>query len=65
VQAVPDEVVRRRLYARIAEQAEPDEDRKKIAAKQRQAFKRNIADAIKAVMLMAGERNGERLLWLP
>jgi hypothetical protein len=65
VQAVRDELVKDRLYARIAERAAPGEDAGKLAARQRQAFSRDIAAAIKSRMLMAGERNGERLLWLP
>jgi len=65
VRAVADEIVRQRLYARIAEQAAPDEDRAKLAIRKRQAFNRSIADALKSQMLVAGERNGERFLWFP
>ena len=65
VRAVRDEIVKHRLYARIAEQAAPGESAAKLAARQRQAFSRDIAAAIKSRMLIAGERNGERLLWFP
>jgi hypothetical protein len=65
VRAVCDGKIRTRYYARIAEQAEPDEDREKLASRQRKGFKRAIEAALKATMLSAGERNGERLIWLP
>jgi hypothetical protein len=62
---VADNLVRGRYYARIAEQAEPGEDKRTLLERQRKAFKRSIAEAIKAQRLMAAERNGGRLLWLP
>ena len=65
VQAVPDDAVRRRYYARIAEQAAPDEDIRKMAERQRKGFNRSISDALNAKDLMAQERDGTRLLWLP
>lgn len=65
VRAVHDEAIRKKVYARIAEQAQPDEDRKKLEDRQRKAFNRNIADAIKAQRLMAEEREGRRFIWLP
>jgi len=64
VRAVHDDVIRKKVYARIAEQAEPGEDRDKLAERQRRAFNRNVADAIKAVRLMAEERDGRRFIWL-
>jgi hypothetical protein len=65
VRAVADGVVRERYYARIAEQAAPEEEAKKLAARQRQAFNRAIADALKAQRLVAAEHKGGRVLWLP
>jgi hypothetical protein len=65
VRCVADYAARDRYYARIAEQPVPGDDAKKLAARQRQAFNRAIADALKAQRLMAAERNGRRVLWLP
>jgi len=65
VRAVSDDAVRSRYYARIAEQAESGEDAHKMAERQRKAFNRAIASAVKAKDLIAKQRNGERLLWLP
>lgn len=65
VRAVDDREVRDRFFARIAEQAAPEEDAKRLAARQRQAFNRAIAEAIKAQRLAATEHNGRRLVWLP
>jgi hypothetical protein len=64
VRAVTDNVVRARYYSRIAEQAEADEDRKKLANRQRKAFNNAVRDALKAERLFAEERDGKRLLWL-
>jgi hypothetical protein len=57
--------VRRRYYARIAENARPAEDPQKLAVRQRQAFYRAINNALKAVILMACEQDGTRFIWLP
>ncbi len=65
VKVVADEIVRELYYARIAEQAEPGEDRKRLAARQRQSFNRSVADAIKAKRLIAATKDGARILWLP
>jgi hypothetical protein len=65
VRCVADSAARDRYYARIAEQPVPGDDTKKLAARQRQAFNRAIADALKAQRLVAAERNGRRVLWLP
>jgi hypothetical protein len=65
VKAVSDEAVRRRYYVRLAENAKPGEDPQKLADRQRQAFYRAINDALKAVILMACERDGTRFIWLP
>ncbi len=65
VRAVADSIVRDRYYARIAEQAEPDEDKDKIAERRRRAFNRAIAEAIKAQRIFAAEHKGRRVLWLP
>ena len=58
-------MVRARYYARIAEQAELGEDRKKLAERQRKAFNNAVRDALKAERLFAKERDGERYVWLP
>jgi hypothetical protein len=65
VRAVPDRAIRSRYYARIAEQAEPGEDKAALAERQGKAFRRSIKTAIEAKSLHAIERNGERLVWLP
>ena len=65
VRAVADSVVRDAYYGRIAEQAEPDEDPGKLAARRRRAFNRAVAETIKAQRIAAGEDHGRRLLWLP
>lgn len=65
VRGVDDKKARERVYRRIAETAEPGEDADKLAERQRKAFNRSIADAIKAQRLMATERNGRRFVWLP
>ena len=65
LRAVADGTVRDRYYARIAEQAGPDEDEKTLAERRRRAFNRGIADAIKAQRLVAAEHKGGRVLWLP
>ena len=65
IRAVSDEIVREKYYTRIAEQAEPGEDRKRLAARQRQSFNRSVADAIKAKRLVAATKDGARILWLP
>ena len=65
VRGVADDIIRDRFYAQIAEQAAPDEDRSKLAERQRRAFNRTIADALKAERLIARERNGRRFVWLP
>jgi hypothetical protein len=65
VKAVSDDAVRRRYYVRLAENAKPREDPQKLADRQRQAFYRAINDALKALILMACDRDGTRFLWLP
>jgi len=65
VKAVSDEVVRDRYYARIAEKPKPDDTPKKLADRQRQAFNTAIKKNLDAKRLMAADKNGERVLWLP
>jgi hypothetical protein len=65
VRAVAERHVRKRYFDRIAEQAEPDEDKAKLFDRQRQAFKRAIKSAIDAKILFADDQRGERFLWLP
>lgn len=65
VPAVNDEIVRARYYTRIAEQAGPDDEPEKLAERQRKAFNRSLAEAIKAQRVVAAEVIGRRMLWLP
>jgi hypothetical protein len=65
VSAVGDDPIRRRYYARIAETAAPDEDKGKLAERQRKAFNRSIAAALDSKTILACERDGKRLIWLP
>jgi hypothetical protein len=65
VRGVADEHIRTRLYAAIAEKAGPNEEPETLAERQRKAFNRSIADAIKAKRLVAKEHNGKRFIWLP
>lgn len=65
VKAVDDKAIRLRYFARMAEQADDAEDREKLAERQRKAFNRAIADAIKANRIMAQERDNKRLIWIP
>ena len=64
VRAVDDKAIRLRYFARMAEQADDAEDREKLAERQRKAFNRAIADAIKANRIMAQERDNKRLIWI-
>lgn len=63
VKAVSDEIVRERYYARIAEK--PDDTPKKLADRRRQAFNTSIKSNLDAKRLVAGEKAGGRVLWLP
>jgi hypothetical protein len=65
IKAAADSAVRSRYYARIAEQPEPGETPERLAARQRQAFRRAVKAEIEAKRLVAWLRNGERFLWLP
>ncbi len=65
VRGVADSIVRERLYQRIAETSDPSEDMDKVAERQRKAFNRSLADALKAERVMAVERGGRRFVWLP
>jgi hypothetical protein len=65
VRAVAESHIRKRYFDRLAEQAEPDEDKGKLYDRRRQAFRRAIKSAIDAKNLVADDKNGERFLWLP
>jgi hypothetical protein len=65
VHAVADKAIRLRYFARIAEQADTEEDPGKLYERQRKAFNRAIADALKANRIMAKERDNSRLIWIP
>jgi hypothetical protein len=64
VRAVTEEAIRLRYYT-LAEEADPNETPGKLAERQRKSFRRSLNSAIKAVRLIAGERNGKRIVWLP
>jgi hypothetical protein len=63
VRAVADGIVRERLYARIAEQAESGETAGTLAERQRKHFNDAIKATLEAKILGALEQNGERFLW--
>ena len=65
VKVVTEEAIRSRYYARIAEKPLPNETPEKLAQRQRQAFHRSLNAAIKAMRLIATERGGERIIWMP
>lgn len=65
VQAVSEEIVRRRYYDRIAEMPKDGDTPETMAERQRKAFNRAIKANLDAKRLVAGTRNGERVLWLP
>ena len=65
VRAVPDELLRERYYGRIAEKPRPDDTPKKLADRQRQAFNVAVKANLNAKRIVAGSKNGERLIWLP
>lgn len=65
IRGVFDKTVRARYFERIAEQAEPDEDKDKLFDRQRKGFNRAIDGALRSQMLGATEREGERFVWLP
>jgi len=65
VRAVSEDALRKRYYARLAEEADPDEDAGKLAERQRKTFNRALAPAIKAQAIFAREYSGRRFLWLP
>lgn len=65
VKAVSDEIVRERYYRRIAERPRPDDTPKKLADRQRQAFNVAVRANLNAKRIAAGEKNRERVLWLP
>jgi hypothetical protein len=64
VRAVSDEIVRQRLYARIAEQPTPGETPEMLAERQRKTFNREIAKAINAERLAGTPQDGVRFLWI-
>ena len=65
VRAVHDEAVRTRYYARIAEQAAPDELPCALAERQRKAFSRSVKAALDAKDIIARTDDDRRFLWLP
>jgi len=65
VRAVSADIVRERMYLKIAEKADPDEDPVKLAERQRKSFNRGIEAELKAKALLASLFSGDRVLWLP
>jgi putative DNA primase/helicase len=65
VKAVAEDAIRSRYYARLAEKPLPDETPEKLAQRQRKAFRRSLNAALQAMRLVAAEREGERIIWMP
>lgn len=65
VKVVTEEEIRSRYYARLAEKPLPGETPEKLVQRQRQAFHRAMNSALNAMRLIATERGGERIVWLP
>jgi hypothetical protein len=65
VKVVTEEAIRSRYYPRVAEKPLPNETPEKLAQRQRQAFHRSLNAAVKAMRLIATERGGERIIWMP
>jgi hypothetical protein len=65
VKAVGDEVVRERYRARIAELPKDDDTPEKLAERQKKAFNRSIKALLDAKRIVAGKKDGGRVLWLP
>jgi hypothetical protein len=65
VRAVADDDIRERYFARIAEKAAPDEDERRLYDRQLKSFNRSLKAAIDEQTLVAGDHNGERLIWEP
>jgi hypothetical protein len=65
VRAVKADIVRDRLYLKIAEEADPGEDEAKLAARRQKAFVRAVEAEIKAKTLLSAIYNVDRVLWLP
>jgi hypothetical protein len=65
VNVISEEIVRERYYSRIAEIPKDGDTPEMLAERQRKAFNRAIKANLDAKRLVAGTRNGERILWLP
>ena len=65
VKAVAEAAVRDRFYRRLAEEADPDETREQLAERRRKTLRRALNGAIQAKRLIAYNRFGTRLIWLP
>jgi len=65
VRAVSDEAVRERYYARIAEKPRPGDTPEKLAERQRKSFNLAIKANLDAKRILAGGKNGDRVLWCP
>jgi KaiC/GvpD/RAD55 family RecA-like ATPase len=64
VRAVSDEIIRERYYARIAEKPKDGDTPLRLAERQRKTFNLAIKKNLDAKRLVAGERNGGRVIWL-
>lgn len=65
VRGVAERHIRDRYFARIAEQADPDEDKEKLFDRQRKGFRRAVENGLKAQGLVASDHKEERFIWLP
>ncbi len=64
VKGVPEKVVRERFYERVAENAEPDEDPRKLAERLRKAFQRAVNAMMEQKEIGAAEIEARRFFWL-
>ena len=60
VKGVPEKVVRERFYERVAENAEPDEDPRKLAERLRKAFQRAVNAMMEQKEIFAAEIEARR-----
>jgi len=64
VKGAPEKVVRERFYERVAENAESDEDPRKLTERQRKAFQRAVNAMIEQNEIGAAKIEARRFFWL-
>jgi hypothetical protein len=65
VRAVAERHIRKRYFARLAEQPDPDEDKEKAYDRKRKNLKNAIKRVLDARTIVAADHEGERYIWLP